>query len=47
MTPIGALRITPMPQMAGALALAIALVLAFACLPDLAHAVGDESNGCP
>jgi hypothetical protein len=47
MTPIGALRITPRSQMARALALTIALMLAFACLADVALGVGDEPDGCP
>lgn len=47
MTPIDHLRIIPMSQMARVLVLAIALMLAFACLPDVAHAVGDAPDGCP
>ncbi len=46
MTP-SALRVVPMPPMSRALALAIALILAFACLADVAQALGGEADGCP
>lgn len=47
MTLMDALRMIPMSPMSRALALVIALMLAFACLADVAHAVGGEPDGCP
>jgi len=47
MTSIDHLRIISKSPMARVLVLAIALMLAFACLPDVAHAVGDAPDGCP
>lgn len=35
------------PWTARVLALAVALVLAFVCLPGVVHAAGDQSDGCP
>jgi len=37
----------PVSAMSRVLALAAALMLTFACLADVAHAVGGEADGCP
>lgn len=37
----------PMSAMSRLFALAAALMVTFACLADVAHAVGGEADGCP
>jgi hypothetical protein len=47
MTLMGTLRTIATSPMSRAVALAIALMLAFACVAAVAHAAGDRPAGCP
>lgn len=43
---VGAFRLILTSPISRAVALAVALMLAFACLADAAHAVGGDPDGC-